>query len=325
MNPRTPGVSIIVPVYNAHTTLAACVDSILGQSFREYEVLLINDGSTDGSAGICDTYSASDSRIKTIHKENGGVSSARNSGLDNAAGEFILFLDADDTLMPEALASLMTAGTDDLVIGGVLHVVSECPDGFLNVPGPRRYDLHEDTGVLDPLLCQVYVTAPWSKRFRRSIIEDSGLRFDTRLFYGEDTDFVLRYINKIAGLRTVDMAITRYNDARQARHTKYSMGAESFVRLAESIGRNIKALREKTGFGFPVLDSFLNGYATDIFFDTLTHKSDYAAFRSEVVEIRKCKELLRPSSRKKKILSLVLLYNITLAYLISRLYNAFNG
>ena len=91
-----PAISVIVPGYNAETTICHCVDSVLSQTFTDFECLLINDGSKDKSGEICEEYTAGDSRIRVFHKENGGVSSARNLGLDNATGEWIAFVDSDD-------------------------------------------------------------------------------------------------------------------------------------------------------------------------------------------------------------------------------------
>lgn len=91
-----PKISIIVPVYNTERYLSKCIDSILSQSFTDFELLLINDGSLDYSGAICDQYAANDSRVTVFHKENGGVSSARNLGLDNARGEWVTFVDSDD-------------------------------------------------------------------------------------------------------------------------------------------------------------------------------------------------------------------------------------
>ena len=91
-----PKISVIIPVYNAESTLRRCVDSVLAQTFTDFECLLINDGSKDKSGEICDEYARKDSRVRVFHKENGGVSSARNVGLDNARCEWITFVDSDD-------------------------------------------------------------------------------------------------------------------------------------------------------------------------------------------------------------------------------------
>lgn len=101
-------ISIIVPVYNAEKYLHCCIDSILNQTFTDFEVLLINDGSTDSSGVICDKYAIKDSRVRVFHKENGGVSSARNVGLQNLIGTFIMFLDSDDYLLENSLSSIMS-------------------------------------------------------------------------------------------------------------------------------------------------------------------------------------------------------------------------
>ena len=96
-------ISIITPVYNAEKYLRCCIDSIIAQTFTDFELLLIDDGSKDKSGAICDEYAAKDARIRVFHKENGGVSSARNLGLDNAKGEWITFIDSDDWVKQDYL------------------------------------------------------------------------------------------------------------------------------------------------------------------------------------------------------------------------------
>ena len=100
-NNTKPKISVIVPVYNVEKYLRRCVDSILTQTFTDFEVLLIDDGSTDGSGKICDEYAKKDKRVRVFHKENGGVSSARNLGLDNVRGRYVTFVDADDKISPD--------------------------------------------------------------------------------------------------------------------------------------------------------------------------------------------------------------------------------
>ena len=97
-----PVISIIVPVYNVAPFLSRCLDSLVGQTYENLEIICVDDGSTDGSAAILDACAAKDSRIKVIHQENAGVSVARNRGLDAATGEFVTFVDADDWLEPDA-------------------------------------------------------------------------------------------------------------------------------------------------------------------------------------------------------------------------------
>lgn len=102
-------VSIMVPVYNAEKTIDRCISSILNQTFRDYELLLLDDGSTDDSGRICDTYAEKDERVHVLHKENSGVSDTRNQGIAMAKGEYLQFVDSDDWLAPEATGAFVRA------------------------------------------------------------------------------------------------------------------------------------------------------------------------------------------------------------------------
>ena len=113
MNNSKNLISVIVPVYNVVDYLEACIDSILAQSYHEFELILVDDGSTDGSSIICDRYSSSDPRVTVIHKANGGLSDARNAALDISHGKYLLFLDSDDMISPECLRSMIGAAISD--------------------------------------------------------------------------------------------------------------------------------------------------------------------------------------------------------------------
>ena len=132
-------ISIIVPVYNAQEWLEHCLDSIASQDFESWQAILVDDGSMDGSREICDRYASSDNRFIVVHKENAGVSAARNDALDMAAGEFIMFVDSDDVLLPGALRLLHEAASDcDFVLGG--HSVGLTPGSQSICPKDgRRY------------------------------------------------------------------------------------------------------------------------------------------------------------------------------------------
>ena len=117
-----PEISVIVPVYRAEDCLRRAVDSALSQSFPDFELLLIDDGSPDGSGALCDALAKDDARIRVFHKKNGGVSSARNLGMDEAKGRFLAFLDADDWFCPDALATLSSlAVTNEVNSAGCAH------------------------------------------------------------------------------------------------------------------------------------------------------------------------------------------------------------
>lgn len=130
-------ISVIVPVYNVEKYLHRCVDSILNQTYENLEILLVDDGSTDGSGAICDEYAQRDSRVRVIHKENGGLSSARNAGIDAAKGEYLAFVDSDDWIEPETYAYLL----------GLIHKYG------VKLSCTGRYDVEEATGERNVGLC----------------------------------------------------------------------------------------------------------------------------------------------------------------------------
>ena len=187
-----PEFSVIVPVYKVEKYLDRCICSILNQTFSDFELILIDDGSPDNSGAICDQYAAKDNRVRVIHKENGGVSSARNAGLNAAQGTYIAFVDSDDEVAPNYI-ELLNSKRADAVVCGVTNIdpdnqvhhqlkFIEQDINVINSDCVRK--LYEDAGIL-------YV---YSKAYRRSIIEEAGLRFNDSLSLGEDTLFFVEYL-----------------------------------------------------------------------------------------------------------------------------------
>lgn len=151
MENHNPKISVIVPVYNVEKYLRRCVDSILAQTFTDFELLLIDDGSKDKSGEICDEYAKTDNRVKVFHKENGGVSSARNLGLDNAKGEWICFCDADDWVLSEWLQafSLLILGNEDIIFSGYISIYNEIKNKvFIEKPYSSKKDLVLSLGII---------------------------------------------------------------------------------------------------------------------------------------------------------------------------------
>ena len=180
-------VSIIIPVYNSENTLRTCLDSILAQTMTDYECLLIDDGSKDSSGSICDEYAVKDKRFRVFHKENGGVSSARNVGLDNAKGEWITFVDSDDSVEESFLESLYNFGS------GSLKICNFTGDGHKDYS--EEYSNVETSLVITKLLDGNLVWTPWGKLFASTIINEHNLRFDIKLRLGEDTVFCWEYLS----------------------------------------------------------------------------------------------------------------------------------
>lgn len=201
-------ISIIVPVYNAESTLDRCISALIEQTYQNIEIILVNDGSVDHSLEICRHYAAKDGRIRVIDKPNGGVSSARNAGLECAQGEFIMFCDSDDWAEPDWCEKLL-----ELYQPGMLPMCG--------------YYCHFKDGHQDVICCTAAHTTipkeeffiamslgaynPWNKIFKCSVIEKAGLRFSTQMTLGEDALFVWQYLQAISGgFRLTSLPLNHY-------------------------------------------------------------------------------------------------------------------
>lgn len=195
---NNPLISIIVPVYNAEKTLNRCVDSIVVQTFTNWELLLINDGSKDHSGEISDKYALKDSRIRVFHKENGGVSSARNVGLDNARGEWITFCDADDYVYSSWLDNFICCINDksDLICQSFFSSRSLIDSSSHESINGFEYCGDKKVGLIK-LYENKILGYLWIKLFRKEIIERYILRFNEMFNFWEDQIFCIEYIRCI--------------------------------------------------------------------------------------------------------------------------------
>lgn len=184
----TPYISVIIPVYNAEATLKKCVDSVLKQQYADFEVILVDDGSKDGSLQICEEYARRDSRVTVIHKENGGVSSARNRGLDIAKGTWVTFVDSDDYLGDGFLQNEEL--TADIVFGSYLNVIDAREAGGFSSKVMREASLRD---VVARYGNGTILRGPCAKWFRRDLI--GNIRFPEDMKVGEDTCFVWQYLS----------------------------------------------------------------------------------------------------------------------------------
>ena len=192
-----PMVSIIVPIYNAEQYLRRCVDSILNQEYTDYELLLVNDGSTDASGDICEEYGDRDPRVIVIQKENTGVSDSRNRALDRARGKYLQFLDSDDWITPDATRLFVRAAEEygcDMVISDFYRVVGErlSPKGDIEEEGVLTREEFAAHMMENP--ADFYYGVLWNKLYRRDIVEEHNLRMDTDINWCEDFMFNLEYI-----------------------------------------------------------------------------------------------------------------------------------
>ncbi len=249
-------ISIIIPVYNTEQYLHACLDSILSQSFADYEVLLIDDGSTDGSGSICDAYAQRDSRVLVFHKENGGVSSARNLGLDNARGEWVYFVDSDDEILSEGLQTMVDCISEDvdIVLAGFEQydedgrIIYGIKDRIVTILEKKESlsTLYETHGKYYD-----YLTLGCIRLLRNSLIDAFHLRFDTTITNKEDTLFVTQYICKSNGrTRFTTTPVYKYNRRPGSEMEKWR--ASFNFSYISSLSALIKMKREISNYYSPL-------------------------------------------------------------------------
>ena len=235
-------ISIIIPVYNTEAYLPACMDSILSQSFTDFEVLLVDDGSKDGSGVICDGYAAKDSRVRVLHKENGGVSLARNLALEQARGEWICFIDSDDRLVSNGLKVLAGGISDQVDLVMAAFIETTLP---LNETEPVRGE--RKTIGRDEVMVSMFNNTDrkfegyiFAKLFRRDVIVKNRIALDPSISIKEDTLFVVTFLCKSDKPVSVCTAPVYYyiqrpssamESLKEAYNPKYLTSFEAIVRM----------------------------------------------------------------------------------------------
>lgn len=238
-------ISVIIPVYNKEATLASCVNSVLIQSYKEWEIILVDDGSTDDSLMICQGLAILDKRIHIIHQKNGGVSSARNRGLSCAHGEWIVFLDADDLLPQHALKDLSANYEYDLVIGGFIdqtkksHSLTSLSDEVI---------IKDSLGdFLSNNIDKILLRVPWAKLYKKEIIDNNNLRFCEKLYFGEDAAFVANYLLYCNKIRVMSSICYIYYNIGEDYILKYRNRLDSVYYLADVMNKRYEALEDAYG------------------------------------------------------------------------------
>lgn len=251
LNLQESMISVIVPVYKAEKYLHRCVDSILAQSYTDFELLLIDDGSPDNCGGICDEYAAKDSRVRVFHKENGGVSSARNLGLGNARGEWITFVDSDDWLEPKCLEILTQQLDADMVKCGVeasnKSFYWSVESGLFSV---KQFIEKYETEFIARTSC---VTL-----FKNGLLREYNIFFDESIRYGEDMIFNLSYLLCCENIRLVNyigyVYFTEENGIEYSEKYKLSLD-DIEVSLKKSLDLRLK-IKEKRGVNVDLCNDF---------------------------------------------------------------------
>lgn len=212
---KTPLLSVIIPAYNAGSSVSMIVSAVLAESFRDLELVIINDGSTDNTQKVLDALEQQDSRVIAIHKENGGPSSARNTGLDIARGRYVVFFDADDMIVPGVLQTVVDAmeqGDADLVVSGWQIDLPDVP-GYKRV-SPTPITVQGQSEIRAFVVRSIGIDGTlynlWNKVFRADIIEKNKLRFRDDVRFGEDLIFAFHYFAHCESMTIIPDITYRY-------------------------------------------------------------------------------------------------------------------
>lgn len=223
-------VSVIIPVYNIKSYLPFCIDSIIAQNYENWELILIDDGSNDGSRGICDEYSLKDSRIKVSHTDNRGVGAARNFGIDKAKGDWIVFVDGDDYVSTDFLESMVKNAeihNSDLTITKYSIYLKGEKGIIEHFPIPGFFKCH-DIGKGFLIQTHPLLYSSCYRLFKTSIIKDNNLQFPNELSLGEDYVFSIQYISHINSVSFINQGEYKYIKRDGSLSHKKRLFSESF-------------------------------------------------------------------------------------------------
>jgi glycosyltransferase involved in cell wall biosynthesis len=230
-------VSVIVPVYNGEKSIERCAGSILNQDYPELELILVDDGSRDRSWEIIQAIAAADHRVKAIHQENGGVSSARNRALAEASGTYVQFADVDDWLPMDATKMLvreMEAQSAELVVGDFYRIVdgNVSEKGSIEMGGALTLQQYANAMMLSP--ADLYYGVLWNKLYRRDIIEQYSIRMDENISYSEDMIFNLEYLLHVKSVAILKAPVYYYQYTKGSL-VDQSLNLSSTIKMKKSV------------------------------------------------------------------------------------------
>lgn len=214
-------ITVVVPVYNVEAYLDRCVESLVNQTYQNLEIILVDDGSPDRSPEICDRWAEKDERIKVIHKPNGGVSSARNAGMEAAAGEWVFFVDSDDFLPEDALEGLaqrqLETGAD--LVCGSFHNMKTRNRSYYKTYAEKLLLRQDFPNQMWFLMMELLPTS-CGKLFSTRIVKEHGLAFPMNIPWGEDAIFHYRYLTHVSSVVTTAQCVYHYDMTREGSAVK---------------------------------------------------------------------------------------------------------
>ena len=296
-----PKLSVIVPVYNAESYIKQCVTSIMTQSYKDFELILVDDGSTDSSPIICDEFATQYDNIRIIHIDNGGASKARNVGIAEAIGEFVWFIDADDWIEKDFLISLNWDAMPDILFFGFIKQSNT--EKVINRIRPefKDYVNKKEIGhILNELFIskELYFGFTWNKIFSKKIIDTNNLHFRENLIIKEDEVFTLEFCRYISSLGIASE--TPYNYRFLENSLSHSVrGNKNMFQLASFLDKEIEwtAYPEELSSSFKL--SILNYY-----FAALREQKDSGSLNNGMIDsylayYRRNKEIIKKSKKRR--------------------------
>ena len=233
-------ISIIVPIYNSIAFLPACVESIINQTTDDWELILVDDGSTDGSGSMCDAYAKQDPRIHSFHQPNCGASAARNAGLRYAQGEVVSFVDSDDWVEPEYVETIIKSmnSVEELIF----PIRTIYPDGTTH-QSPLPIGVYHGRDEIEEVIAIMHSDRDEDTfGYRKSILTHSQIRFPENLNYYEDEVFALQYYKQIKSLRIIDKPLYNYRYSEQGL-TNRKHTAECYETAAKLLFENLQGYK----------------------------------------------------------------------------------
>ena len=238
MNP-SPLISVIVPVYNVEAYLDQCLESIVNQSYRHLEILVIDDGSTDNGGTMCDHWAERDERIRVIHQPNGGLSAARNTGLDAMSGQLVMMVDSDDVLHASAISTLldlMSTHQADIAVGGYLPFTGAAPQWLDRGESAQIHDYGQQEAILAIFYQQGLDHSAWGRLYRASLFDE--IRYPVGLYY-EDLAIIYPLLLKCTRVARTSQPLYGYRQRENSILDKFSPKRADVLNIAEGLERQV--------------------------------------------------------------------------------------
>lgn len=239
MTSKEPLISVLIPAYNAGKYLDQCLQSIVSQTYHHLEIIVVDDGSTDGSGEMCDRWAVSDERIRVIHQPNGGHSAARNTALDAMTGELVMMVDSDDLIHPEFVATLLDAMQQhdaDIAVANYIAFYGDKPTFPLLQPSTlKQYNQQE---ALQAVFYQQGLThSPWGRLFKAALFD--GIRFPLGIIY-EDLAIIYPLLKKCHSVVTIDNVLYGYRQHESNSMRVFSSRRTAVLDVCEGLERQMQ-------------------------------------------------------------------------------------